>query len=59
LSQSSFKIGTQVKYYPFLGNKNVFTQHEVTSECWDVCGETVVNVSGKSGGVSVNHLEAA
>ncbi len=51
------KIGTKVKYYPITPNKAVFTEHEVISECWEVCGETVVKISGKSGGVSINHLE--
>lgn len=52
------KVGTKVKYYPVLSNKDFFTEHEVISECWQVCDETVVKISGKSGGVSINHLEA-
>jgi hypothetical protein len=51
------EIGTKVRYYPLLSNKDVFTDHEVQSECWDVCGEQVVKVTGKSGGVSIKHLD--
>lgn len=58
MSHQLIKIGTKVKYFPIASNKEVFTEHEVVSECWEVCGETVVKISGKSGGVSINHIEA-
>lgn len=51
------EIGQKVKYFPLLSNKSEFTEHEVRSECWEVCGEQVVKVTGKSGGVSIKHLE--
>tara|TARA_B100000809_G_scaffold259295_1_gene304032 strand:- start:2670 stop:2852 length:183 start_codon:yes stop_codon:yes gene_type:complete len=58
MSHRLIKLGTKVKYYPILSNKSVVSEHEIVSECWAVCGETVVKISGKSGGVSINHLEA-
>ena len=51
------KIGQKVKYFPLLSNRRKFTEHEVRSQCWDVCGETVVKITGKSGGISIKHLE--
>lgn len=49
-------IGTKVKYYPIMGDPTC-TEHEVRSEIWQVCGEDVVKISGKAGGVSIDHLE--
>ncbi|MCF7495036.1 hypothetical protein L3V35_08240 [Vibrio sp. L5-1] len=49
-------IGTQVKYFPLIKDKAHFHIGEVRSEPWEVCGELVVNVSGKAGGLSVEHL---
>ncbi|AIW22358.1 MULTISPECIES: hypothetical protein [Vibrio] len=48
-------IGTKVKYYPIMGESEC-TEHEVRSEVWQVCGEDVVKISGKAGGVSIDHL---
>ena len=58
MAHELIKKGTKVKYYPITTNKSIFSEHEVISDCWEVCGETVVKISGKSGGVSINHLEA-
>ncbi|CAL9990459.1 hypothetical protein VPHD81_0102 [Vibrio phage D81] len=55
-ANETFPIGTKVKYYPIMG-LDKFEETIVRSEPWDVCGETVVKVEGRSGGVSVNHLE--
>jgi len=58
MAHQLIQMGTKVRYYPILSNKDLFTEHEVVSECWEVCGETVVKLSNKSGGVSINHLES-
>lgn len=58
-NQKSLAIGAKVKYYPLLKDKSNFTVHEVRSDCWDLCGEMVVKITGKSGCVSVEHLELA
>lgn len=50
-------IGTKVKYFPLLKDKSTFTEHTITYEPWVICGEFVVKLSGKSGAVSVEHLE--
>lgn len=50
-------VGTLVKYSSVIG---VETQWDVVgktrSEAWQVCGEAVVMIEGKSGGVSLRHL---
>lgn len=56
MKNKSLKLGDKVKYYPILSNKNNFSEHEVISEPWELCGETVVKLSGKSGGISIAHL---
>ncbi|TMP70225.1 hypothetical protein CWB76_11390 [Pseudoalteromonas sp. S1609] len=57
LKTQQIQMNAKVRYYPLLKNKDVFTEHVITSECWEVCGETVVKISDKSGGVSIEHLE--
>lgn len=57
MKNKNLKVGDKVKYYPILSNKNNFSEHEIISESWELCGETVVKLSGKSGGISIEHLE--
>ena len=57
LKKQQIQMNAKVRYYPLLKNKDVFTEHVITSECWEMCGETVVKISDKSGGVSIEHLE--
>ncbi|MCG3724814.1 hypothetical protein [Vibrio cincinnatiensis] len=57
-AQKRFPIGQKVKYFPLLSVVNCFHIGEVRSEPWEVCGEIVVSITGKSGGLSVEHLEA-
>lgn len=54
--EHELKTGVKVKYYPVMGRSDC-TEHEVISECWNVCGSTVVKVSGVRGGVCIDHLE--
>lgn len=56
-AKKRFPIGTQVKYFPLLKVKEYFHVGEICSEPWNLCGSTVVKVSGKAGGVCVEHLE--
>lgn len=51
-----FPVGTKVKYFPIAGRPE-FEKRVVASDPWEMCGETVVKVQGRSGCVSVNHLE--
>lgn len=53
-----YPIGTPVKYFPIAGLLK-FKATEIQSEPWEVCGEVVVKVAGQSGGVSINHIQAA
>lgn len=48
--------GTPVKYYPIKGEPE-FIEAVTRSEVWDLCGNPVVLIEGKSGGVSCLHLE--
>jgi len=57
-NEKSFEIGQKVTYYPVLGNKDISSEQEVASEPWVVCGEKVVKLTGKSGGFSLENLEA-
>lgn len=58
-ANNTFPIGTKVKYYPLVSNKENFTEHEVQSEPWELGhGDIVMKVSDKSGGVCIEHLEA-
>jgi hypothetical protein len=56
-AKQQFPIGTQVKYFPLIKDTTNFHVGTVRSEPWEVCGEVVVSVSGKAGGLSVEHLE--
>jgi len=59
-ARAEFPIGTKVLYYPLLDEKEVFTEHTVRSEPWALGhGEIVVQISGKAGGVSLDHLRVA
>ncbi len=57
-AQKLFPIGQKVKYFPLLKVAEYFHVGEVRSEPWEVCGEVVVAITGKAGGLSVEHLEA-
>ncbi|MCY9855428.1 hypothetical protein [Vibrio mediterranei] len=52
-----FPIGTKIKYFPLANVRSSFHVGEVRSEPWEVCGEVVVAITGKAGGLSVDHLE--
>lgn len=55
------KIGSPVTYYSIItkgGQKIGATETEITSVPWELgCGEIVCKVKGKSGSVSIRHLE--
>lgn len=55
---SVFPIGTSVLYFPIAGDAHLdYQQAEVTSEPWQLGhGEIVVKITGRTGGVSVDHL---
>jgi hypothetical protein len=50
------KIGTRVRYYPILPEK-FFRIYSTRSEAWDISGTPCVLLEGKTGGVSLKHLE--
>ena len=54
-----FPVGTPVKYYPLLSNKSNFHEGVIRTEPWMLCGSVVASMSGKSGGLDVEHLEVA
>ncbi|SKA56541.1 hypothetical protein [Enterovibrio nigricans] len=53
----AFPVGSKVKYFPLLRDKSTFHEGEVRSEPWMVCGCVVISVTGKPGGLDVDHLE--
>lgn len=55
---NSHPVGTEFTYFSIKGIPSTAKDVATTSEAWTLaCGETVVKVSGISGGVSVDHLE--
>lgn len=55
--KKTFPVGAKVKYFPLLRDKSTFHEGEVRSEPWVVCGCVVISVTGKAGGLDVEHLE--
>jgi hypothetical protein len=50
-------VGTQVRYYPLIG-EGEFVETKTRSPAWSLgCGEPVVSLEGKSGGFSLDHLQ--
>ncbi|WP_176428702.1 hypothetical protein [Vibrio sp. V09_P4A23P171] len=56
-AQKLFPIGQKVKYFPLLKDKTQFHIGTVCSEPWELCGEVIVSVTGKAGGLSAERLE--
>jgi len=55
--KQKFPIGQKVKYYSIKGFDS-FTEHEIRSEPWALGhGDIVIKVTGKTGGLCVEHLE--
>jgi len=56
-ARKKFPEGSVVKYYPVAGDRHHLIA-TVRSEPWSLgSGNIVLMISGKSGGISVNHLE--
>lgn len=51
-----YTIGARFNYYPVVGIPDC-VEVVTESEAWELCGRPVVKVSGRTGGVSVSHLE--
>lgn len=52
-----YPVGSRFKYYPIKGCV-AFETTRTRSKAWELGhGETVVNVNGRSGCVSIEHLE--
>jgi hypothetical protein len=57
-ARERFPIGTEVKYFP-VKEEEAFHVAKVLSEPWSAgSGHLLIIISGRAGGVSVNHLEA-
>ena len=58
----NFEIGQKVKYHPIIkgdGTKIGTIETEIVSKPWQLGhGEWVVKLKGKSGGISLKHIEA-
>ena len=58
-----YPIGTVVRYWPIRRANGMFegvpTIAPTRTPAWDVCGEPVVKIEGKAGGVSLAHIEIA
>ncbi len=59
MEQHEIIIGTPVTYYSVLrGEEKLFPKEtKITSEPYDMCGQMCCMVEGKSGCVSIIHLE--
>lgn len=51
-----YTVGARFRYYPVPGIPDA-VEVVTESEAWELCGRSVVKVSGRIGGVSVSHLE--
>jgi hypothetical protein len=49
------KVGTKFNYYPILGRSKK-EPVESRSQAWEMCGSVVVKVTGRTGGVDIDHL---
>lgn len=60
---SRYPVGTVVRYWPIKRGNGAFEGGPMVaptgSLAWDVCGEPVVAIEGKEGGVALSHLEIA
>jgi hypothetical protein len=51
-------IGTCVKYYPALATNSDYVESKTRSEAWAISsGSVIILIEGKSGGVSLGHIE--
>ena len=56
-ANEKFPIGTPVKYWPMaLGDDKTVGEGFIRSEAWDVCGSTVMLVTGYIGGIHIDHI---
>ncbi len=56
-AERQFPVGTRVRYFPIAGEKT-FSEHATRSAPWQLGhGQVVVALTGKSGGVAVEHLQ--
>lgn len=49
-------VGTRVKYHPIIDEKD-FEYTTTRSEAWEMCGQVIVKVEGRAGGVSIEAIE--
>lgn len=50
-------VGTRVRYYPIVGEPK-FIESVTRTPAWALpCMEAVVSIEGKSGGLSLDHIE--
>lgn len=60
MKAEEIKMGMNVTYWNVInhvGQKYDPTYSYIASEPWDCCGEILVKIVGKAGGVSIKHLE--
>lgn len=54
---ASHPVGTLVQYRSLIGEQTKWdVVGKTRSEAWVVCGEAVVSIEGKAGGVALTHL---
>lgn len=55
-----YPVGTQVTYFPIMKDDGSFMGNPLKSKtrsaAWELCGEPVVLIEGKAGGVALSHL---
>ena len=53
-----YKVGTVIKYYPWLGPNSSAEISKTRSEAWELGnGDAVVLIEGRSGGVALRNVE--
>lgn len=56
----SHPVGTKVRYRPVAGTDEGIIESKTRSVAWAIpCAEAVVCIEGKSGGVSLDHIEVS
>ena len=51
-------VGTPVRYHPIRGDMKS-EPSRTRSEAWNICGQACVMIEGRSGGISIEHLEVS
>ncbi len=54
---SSYPVGTKVKYYPICDNESNYIETETSTEAYEICDEKMVGLAISHGGYSFSNIE--